>query len=60
MFGQPITLNFNRDGDTYNTVLGGLCGITVKVFTIVYSVIKIQEWVNRDNNTYNSQVINLN
>lgn len=34
MFGHPVLLNFNRKGDHYKTVCGGL-------FTLIYAVIMI-------------------
>lgn len=39
MFGHTISLNFDRQGDTYNTVIGGICSMIIKVFLTAYVVI---------------------
>ena len=36
MFGHTIALNFDKKGDTYNTVVGGCCSILIKIFLISY------------------------
>ena len=38
MFGHVITLNFEQNGDTYNTHLGGLVSIILKLFLTFYVV----------------------
>ena len=36
MFGHSIALNFERNGDTYNTITGGIVSIMCKLFLTFY------------------------
>lgn len=36
MFGHSVVLNFNQKGETYNTVIGGITGIVIKVLLALY------------------------
>ena len=41
MFGQPVLLNFNRKGNTHNTLIGGFVSILVKCALIIYFAIHL-------------------
>ena len=36
MFGHSIVLNFDKNGDTHNTLIGGIISIMVKIGITVY------------------------
>ena len=36
--GYPISLNFDRKGSTYKTVIGGCLSIIMVIFTIAYTI----------------------
>jgi len=40
MFGHPVTLNFNTQGDTYNTVIGGVVSVFIKFLIFGFLVFK--------------------
>ena len=45
-FGQPILLNFNKKGNTHNTVFGGVISIVTKAILFAYFVIHVEKLVN--------------
>ena len=49
MFGHRITLNFNKQGDTYNTVLGGIISIFLRLIFIYLLYVKSQDVYHRKN-----------
>ena len=38
IFGHPVTLNFNKQGDTHNTIIGGVVSIFIKVLLLMFFV----------------------
>ena len=52
MFGHSVVLNFNRSGDKFNTVPGGLVSIAVSIFLALFLVLKVQALVGRGENKY--------
>ena len=50
-FGHAVTLNFNRNGDTFNTVLGGLVSLSINIFLFLWIVYKAQIMFNYGSNT---------
>ena len=40
MFGHMIKLNFNRNGDTHKTFIGGFVSILLKILMLVYVVMR--------------------
>ena len=52
MFGHNFAFNFEKKGETYNTLIGGIMSILVKVLLFAYVIIKFNEMVQeeRDNN----------
>ena len=36
MFGHTITFNFDRKGDTHNTIIGGFFSLIIKLFLYFY------------------------
>ena len=46
IFGKPIMLNFNKKGNTHNTVFGGLVSIISKAILFVYFIIHVEKLVN--------------
>ena len=42
-FGHPVVLNFNRNGDTFTTVIGGCLSMLVNIIMVLFFVYK--SWV---------------
>jgi hypothetical protein len=53
MFGHPVTLNFNRQGDTYFTTCGGLISIFFFFFLGWYVLIKFDIMTSRTGDSIN-------
>ena len=53
-FGHPIGVNFNKDGDTSNTVLGGCFSFIISIFLIVFLVFKGQRMINHNEDAYDT------
>jgi hypothetical protein len=45
MFGHPIQLNFNREGHTKNSFIGGVVSICLKIAMFVYVIINIKKLI---------------
>jgi len=52
MFGHQVALNFNRQGNTFNTVLGGLVSVVLKVLILGFICFKTYVLVNLQGNSY--------
>jgi len=52
IFGHKVTLNFNRSGDQFATLPGGLVSIIVKAILALFLITKIQDVYTRGNNSY--------
>lgn len=48
MFGHPVTLNFDKKGDTHNTWIGGIFSIFVKLFMVFFIALKVKKLVLRE------------
>ena len=44
-FGQPVELNFDRKGSVYQTKIGGLLSIIIKLLLLVYIYMKISKMI---------------
>lgn len=53
MFGHQIGFNFERKGDSHNTIIGGTFSMLIKVFMIAYITICFKRLLlnERDTNT---------
>ena len=40
-FGHPISFNFNKNGDSYTTVIGGFISLLIKIALTAYLVVRI-------------------
>ena len=45
MFGHPIELNFNKEGSSKNTFLGGIVSICLKILLLVYVVLNVKRMI---------------
>jgi len=54
-------LNFNKDGDSHSTLLGGIGGLCVKGFMCIYIFVRCKMFLlnEADNNFTENGVINL-
>ena len=52
IFGHPITLNFNRQGDTFKTLLGGYVSIMIKILVLLFILMKSIILFQLKDNTY--------
>ena len=41
IFGSPVSLNFNKDGSNYKTLIGGLFSLLIKVVMILFIIHKL-------------------
>lgn len=50
-FGHTICLNFDRAGETHNTVIGGTISVIVRVFITFYVLLNVKKllWFEDDN-----------
>ena len=42
-FGHSVNLNFNREGDTHNTLIGGFCSVVFRIAMCVYIVMNVSK-----------------
>lgn len=61
-FGHTITLNFDKNGDTHNTTIGGFFSIFIRSFIIWYVFMNLHKMVyyGNDNMQYTESLLNLN
>ena len=45
MFGHDVRLNFNRNGDTHKTILGGIVSLFIKTAIFLYVVLNVRKLV---------------
>ena len=55
LFGHTIELNFNKEGSTYKTFIGGLISLIVKIFLLYYLILKTYVLVTFGDNTVTYQ-----
>jgi hypothetical protein len=53
MFGHPVTLNFNRQGDTYFTTCGGVISILLNLVLLQYVLIIFSKMTTRTGDSIN-------
>ena len=61
MFGHTINLNFNKEGDSHKTFIGGCFSVLIKVamFTYVFSNLKKMILMEDDSNSIEYNLIDL-
>jgi len=47
LFGHVINLNFNRQGSSHKTLIGGIASILIKIFMAIYIGLKLNKLINR-------------
>ena len=52
IFGEPISLNFDRKGSTHQTCFGGICTVLFLVFATVVVIIQFKFLLSADNIFY--------
>ena len=60
LFGHQVTLNFNQNGDTHTTLVGGFFSIIIKAAMTVYIMINVIKLINYDGDTINTTIMKLN
>ena len=60
-FGHTICLNFDRAGDTHNTVIGGMVSVCVRTFITFYILLNVKKllWFEADNQQYSESFLDL-
>ena len=53
-FGKPIMLNFNKKGENYQTIIGGIISILIMCTVFAYSVTKIIVLINKNGSSSSS------
>ena len=51
MFGHSVVLNFNQQGDTFKTRLGGFVSIILKIILSTYFCIQAKKMLNNEMDT---------
>jgi len=51
MFGHQVALNFNRQGDSFNTVIGGVVSVLLKCLMLAFLINKFLIMIYLRNNT---------
>jgi hypothetical protein len=54
VYGHPVGLEFNNDGDTHKTVIGGIFSIFSKALMLFYCIVICMRWISGDANNFNS------
>ena len=47
MFGYTVKLNFNKDMDIHNTIVGGYISIAIKLVFAIYIYLIVMKFINR-------------
>ena len=55
LFGHHVHLNFNRQGHTHKTAIGGLVSILVKAFMVGYFALLVKKMVLFEDDRFKSQ-----
>ena len=50
MFGHSVVLNFNRQGDTFKTIAGGLFSVIIKIVLIWYAGFRFNRMITKSDN----------
>ena len=50
LFGHVVNLNFNKKGDSHNTILGGVFSIAIKLFMVVYIPLIVKKMILSEGN----------
>ena len=56
MFGHPVLLNFNQQGETHTTLVGGLVSIIIKGFILWFLCFKTYRLINHQENKISTTV----
>ena len=60
MFGHNIALNFNKNGGSHTTFIGGIVSILVKVFMSIYIYLSLMKLFNLENEDVDLKISSLN
>ena len=52
MFGYQVQLNFNRQGESYKSTMGGFISIIFKAALAVFVYIRYMKMINLNDNSY--------
>ncbi len=47
-FGHTVALNFNREGETHNTTIGGFCSILLRIAVLIYFIMNLNKLIFRE------------
>ena len=60
MFGHTINLNFNKEGDSHQTVLGGFFSIFIRIAMFIYVTMNIKKMLFHEDDSNFTEVNTLN
>ena len=60
MFGHTINLNFNKEGDSHQTALGGFFSIFIRIAMFIYVVMNIKKMLFHEDDSNFTEVNTLN
>ena len=52
-FGHTIALNFNREGETHNTAIGGCCSINLRIAVLIYFIVNLNKLLFKEEDDIN-------
>ena len=60
-FGHQVSLNFDKNGDTHNTIIGGFFSIFIRLFIMWYIVMNFYKLITYedDNMQYTESLVDL-
>ena len=53
MFGQPVTLNFDRQGAVHRTYCGATVSLALNIFMLWFLIVKVDIFKNKSQNQIN-------
>lgn len=60
MFGHTINLNFNKEGETHNTLLGGFFSFLIRITMSIYVIVNFKKMILFEDNANATEVSALN
>jgi hypothetical protein len=58
-FGHPISWNFDKQGDSHNTLIGGIFSVFIKLFFLFFVTTKVKQFLYKEESNNTSATILL-
>ena len=60
MFGHTINLNFDKQGDTHNTLIGGFGSFILKIAIFFYVCLNVKKMILNEQDEINTEDLKVN